>query len=155
MTAELVVKLPSDNRRALGIVLSHGPHDAVRELAIDGAGGAILPAHAKGHSPAVAVDPHDLGIAGAEPGGRCGRWRAENGLDAVASQEIDGVIEPAEFVAPFFGLEQGPGELGHAHDADARLAHQARIGLPTSARPVLRIIVYAIVHGDRSSPTCS
>ena len=63
-------------------------------------------------------------------------------------QQPDHAVEQLEVVAAFFGLKGTPGELADAYGVEACFLHQAGIGGPPLAWPILGVVCCAEVHGD-------
>jgi len=147
VATELVIHLPGHDVRMPGEMRGHGGDDALRVGAVGGAGGAVLAAHAEGHPAPVPGDAQDVGVGLTEPGRGRGRRGAEHGVDALGGEGVDGLVEPTEVERTLGGLHLCPGELTQAREVDAGLAHQAGVRRPAFARPLLRVIVDAIIHG--------
>ena len=146
VTAELVVGLPCDDVRVVAQRHGHSLDDAPGVGAIAGVVLAcVLTLTPLLHLP-VALDLVDVRVHVVQPGGIGGRGGAEDGLDAVAAQEVDRLLQPAEVELPLAGLHAVPGELGHADAGDAGLLHQASVGLPTFMRPVFGVVGDAEDH---------
>ena len=80
-----------------------------------------------------------LGVFLREPGGRGRGGRADDSEDVVLRGGGDCVIQPVEIVVAFCRLHAAPGKFAHAHQVNARLLHERKIGFPADFGPLLGI----------------
>ena len=136
LAAELVVGLPADDIGRLGEVLGHGPRDALGEPPVIGVRIAVVLAAAPDDLRAVGLGPQGLGVLLGDPGGHDGGGGAEDHVDAVAGEQLDRVIQPAEVELALARLHVDPGELRQPDNVEAGLLHEPGVGLPSLAGPV-------------------
>ncbi len=76
--------------------------------------------------------------------GGSGGGRGQGNLDTVRSKVVQHLVQPAEVVVAFGGLQQRPGEDADAQEVDAGFLHQLKVLQPDFLGPLLRVVVAAV-----------
>ena len=149
---DFVVGLPSDHAGVVVVMSGHGAGDALGQEAVGAVGETVVLAQAPDNALSSVLNRQRVGIFACQPGRHDGRGGAEYNGDPLATQHVDGVVQPVKFKAAFLRFEHHPGKFRESDHVEAGLFHEAGIGFPTVAGPVFGVIVGANIHGELLPP---
>ena len=105
-----------------------------------------MPPGAEAARPAILANGEDVGMRIDQPFGRCGRGSAEDDLQPLPRERVDGAVQPVEMELAARGFQTAPGELADPHAAEAEAGHLPRILGPARLRPMFGIVADAQMH---------
>ena len=147
VAAQLVVHVPG-HEGGVVVVAAGEPPCHLQGVAAEHRGrGAPLLASAGPQGVPLEGDGQDLGVGGSEPRRRRGGGRGHVHVDAGAGQEVHDAVEPVQVPGVLVGLDPGPGEDGEGHHGDAGFLHEAHVLRPDLLRPLVGVVVGAVVDG--------
>ena len=121
-------------------------HQLPGELLVHGAVGAVVVALAELVAAALKVHPGHFGIILHQPSGHGSGGGGQHNVVILPAEHVDDVVQLAEIIGPFVGLELGPGEHIDRGGVDAGLLKQPHVLLPNLPGPLAGVVIAAIKH---------
>ena len=146
LVAQLVIRLPGNDRLLVPVVLHHPPDDFLRILIQRG---AVVAAHmppAEGPPPAPLELREDVRPLPRQPRRYGGGGRAQDDLQAPPLRLGDGAVEKREVIRPLALLHPVPGKLRNPNYIAPQVYNGIQILLHPPRVPLLRVIIHSQPH---------
>lgn len=150
MQARLVVDLPADDRRVVGVPGDHLADDPLGVEAEGWVGEVHLLAGAPAEALSGGVLPGDLRVLTGQPRRHRVRRCADDDGDAALVGAVEDRLEPVEVEAPVVRLPGRPDRFADPDHGEVRRGHQVEVGLELFVGPQFGIVrgrVLVVVRG--------
>jgi hypothetical protein len=146
--AQLIGNVPQDQAG----VVAHSVDQVVQQLlyllAVDGAGQAVVVAHALVVPYTVGLHAQHFGVFACQPVGLCTSGRCQLGINALVIQSIHDLAQPSKVIFPLARLICCPGKHTQRNAVHSGLFHHADVRFKNirAVQPLIRVIIAAAQH---------